>query len=570
MVVNFFKKIFNSCDWICAALAPAVLAVLLLPSAPLPAQSLSGLLGVKTSPPAAATPVDSLGRTTPRSAVFNFLEACHSQRYLLAARYLDLTRIPSSERRVQGAKLASQLADILDKDPNFELQRLSDAPAGDAGDGLAPDLDTLVKLNADEGTTLFLQRVQQQGIEVWVVSADSVTHISDLDELEGASALEKKMPRFLVQHKILDTSLWVWLGLIILTLLLFVLSGLLSRLFLAISTPVIKRFASSFANYRLVSLTDPLRLLISLAVFRASMEIVTPSALLRDYLIKLLAFLSTLGLAALAMRVIDLVFTHMQNRNAAERTLSASVLPLGMRVVRIGIFLIAALVILASWGYNTNALLAGLGVGGLAVALAAQKTIENLFGAIALVSDRPVLVGDYCQFGTQTGTVEDIGLRSTRIRTNDRTLVTIPNSNFSTMVIENFSRRDRIWFHPTLRLRRDTPPDKVREMIDAVAAILREDPMIQAAAVPVRFTKITDYSIELEIFAYVASSDLDEYLKVQTEVLLKFLEAGRLHGVGLSVPVAESVAINPPASSPLADSNSRPAAAPPAPPPLPG
>jgi MscS family membrane protein len=161
-------------------------------------------------------------------------------------------------------------------------------------------------------------------------------------------------------------------------------------------------------------------------------------------------------------------------------------------------------------------------------------------------------------------------LRSTRIRTNDRTLVTIPNSNFSTMVIENFSRRDRIWFHPTLRLRRDTPPDKVREMIDAVAAILREDPMIQAAAVPVRFTKITDYSIELEIFAYVASSDLDEYLKVQTEVLLKFLEAGRLHGVGLSVPVAESVAINPPASSPLADSNSRPAAAPPAPPPLPG
>ena len=161
--------------------------------------------------------------------------------------------------------------------------------------------------------------------------------------------------------------------------------------------------------------------------------------------------------------------------------------------MRIGVFLVAGLVILASWGYNTNAILAGLGVGGLAVALAAQKTIENLFGAVALISDRPVLVGDFCQFGTLTGTVEDIGLRSTRIRTNDRSMVTIPNSSFSTMTIENFSRRDRIWFHPTLRLRRDTAPEKVSEMMAATIAVLKDHPMVQIGDVPVRFIKITDY-----------------------------------------------------------------------------
>jgi MscS family membrane protein len=518
----------------------------------------------------ARKPVDSLSRTTPRSAVFNFLEACHAQRYILAARYLDLSRIPASERRVQGPKLAAQLADILDKDPNFELERLSDALAGDTADGLAPNLETLVTLNAGQDSTLFLQRVQQEGIEVWVVAADSVPRIADLDSLEGESAIEKKMPPFFVHHKILDTSLWVWIGLTVLVLLLFVLSRLLSRLFLAIFTPIVNRFSKPLENYRLVSLTDPLRLLISLAVFRAAMELATPSALLRDYLVKILAFLSTLGLAALAMRIIDIAFTHVQSRNASERRLSASVLPLGMRVVRIGIFLIAALVILASWGYNTNAILAGLGVGGLAVALAAQKTIENLFGALALISDRPVLVGDFCQFGTQSGTVEDIGLRSTRIRTNDRTMVTIPNSNFSTMIIENLSRRDRIWFHPTLRLRRDTSAAKLREMMDAAATILREDPMVQAASVPVRFTKITDYSLDLEIFAYVATSDFDEYLKVQTEVLLKLLEAGRQTGIGFAVPIAESVTINPPAPGPLANLDFRPNVAPPAAPPPPG
>jgi len=549
------KKFFKFCDWVYAlkrgAKLVCVLAAMLLSTITAPAQSLSGLLG--TSPPDSTkqAPVDPLNRTTPRSAIFNFLEACHAERYRLAARYLDLSKVPADERQKQGPELAKQLADILDRDPDFEVDLLSDTPQGNLNDGLTPDLEALVQLNAGaEPPALLLQRIQEQGIEVWVVSSDSVLRISDVDAMESESAIEKKMPSVLVKHKILDTPLWIWIALAALALLLLVLSRLLSRLFLAIFTPLADRFAKSLRSYRLESLTDPLRLLISLVVFRAAMEIVTPSALLREYLFKLLAFLATLGVAALAMRIIDIASTHIKGRSGTERALAYSVFPLGLRIVRIGIFLIAGLVILASWGYNTNAILAGLGVGGLAVALAAQKTIENLFGAVALISDRPVLVGDFCQFGTLTGTVEDIGLRSTRIRTNDRTMVTIPNSSFSTMTIENFSRRDRIWFHPTLRLRRDTAPEKVGEMMDAIVAVLREIPMVQIGDVPVRFTKITDYSLDLEIFAYVATPDLDEYLKVQTELLLKLLEAGRQHGVGFAVQVAESITINPPTINP--------------------
>lgn len=574
IALSFSIKFLNFCDWtraVTRAAWPLVfIGALLLSPEVLLAQSLSGLLGTPAPASTKQAPVDPLNRTTPRSAIFNFLGACHAERYRLAARYLDLSKIPADQRYQLGPELAKQLADILDRDPRFEVDLLSDSPEGTLNDGLAPDLDPLVKLTTgDESSALLLQRIQQQGLEVWLVSSDSVPRIADIDAMESASEIEKKMPSVLVKHRILDTPIWIWIALTVLTLLLFVLSRMLSILFLAIFAPLADRFDKSLKNYRLESLTDPLRLLISLAVFRAAMEFVTPSALLRDYLLKLMAFLATLGIAALAMRMIDIASTRIQGRSGTERALAYSVFPLGLRIVRIGVFLIAALVILASWGYNTNAILAGLGVGGLAVALAAQKTIENLFGAVALISDRPVLVGDFCQFGTLTGTVEDIGLRSTRVRTNDRTMVTIPNSSFSTMTIENFSRRDRMWFHPTLRLRRDTTPEKVKEMMDTTFAILRDHPQVQPADVPVRFIKITDYSLDLEVFAYVDTPNFDEYLKVQTALLLKLLEAAQRHGVGFAIPVAESITINPPDPILPGRSDSRPGAEPQSePPPL--
>jgi len=157
-----------------------------------------------------------------------------------------------------------------------------------------------------------------------------------------------------------------------------------------------------------------------------------------------------------------------------------------------------------------------------------------------LISDRPVLVGDFCQFGGQVGTVEDIGLRSTRIRTLDRTLVTVPNSQFSTMTLENFAKRDKMWFHPTIRLRRQTSPEQVRQMMQAIREILAKHEMVDAAGVPLRFTKITDQSLDLDIFAYVLTPESNRFLEVQTELLLQILEASHRLGIGLSVPFQEA------------------------------
>ena len=118
--------------------------------------------------------------------------------------------------------------------------------------------------------------------------------------------------------------------------------------------------------------------------------------------------------------------------------------PLARRTLKVFVALVALLAVVQNLGFNVTGILAGLGIGGLAVALAAQKSIENLFGGLSLIADQPVRVGDICRFGSQQGTVEDIGLRSTRVRTLDRTVVTIPNADFATMQIENFGTRDRM------------------------------------------------------------------------------------------------------------------------------
>jgi len=474
--------------------------------------------------------------------MYKFLEACNEGKYTLAAQYLDLRKLSAKKRESEGSELARNLKTLLDRNYRFQLSKLSDSPEGDKNDALLPNVDELATFDLNgQAVRLNLERVEQQpaGL-IWLVSSDSVSQIPDLNAYLGESALEKHLPSALVNTKLLGAPLWVWLALILLAVLLSVISRWLSKLLIAVLKPVMARYVKSFHPQRLEALAEPLRLLLSVMVYRASLAFI-PTALLRDALLKLLILLFMLGAASLLMRLVDVVSDTVISRlDHRERALTYSIFPLGIRFVKILIFCFAVLVVLQQWGYNTSTILAGVGVGGIAIALAAQKTIENLFGGISLISDRPVLVGDVCQFGGQLGTVEDIGLRSTRIRTNDRTLVTVPNSQFSTMTLENYSRRDRMWFHPTIRLRRDTSPDQVREMMNAINGILEKHEKVDASGVPLRFSKISDQSLDVDIFAYVQTIDGNEFLRIQTELLLQILEASYRLGIGLAVPFQES------------------------------
>jgi len=151
-----------------------------------------------------------------------------------------------------------------------------------------------------------------------------------------------------------------------------------------------------------------------------------------------------------------------------------------------------------------------------------------------------VLVGDVCRFGDRVGTVMHIGLRSTRIRTPDRTIICVPNSQFSAMALENISSRDKIWFHPKLHLRRDTTTDQLQQVLASIGKILAETPKVEAGKIPVRFIDVGDYSLNLEVDAYVATADYNDFLVIQQDILIRMLQAVERSGTALAVPLQET------------------------------
>ena len=152
------------------------------------------------------------------------------------------------------------------------------------------------------------------------------------------------------------------------------------------------------------------------------------------------------------------------------------------------------------------------------MALAAQKTVEHLFGGLTLIADQPVKVGDFCRFGDQVGTVERIGLRSTRVRTLDRTVVSVPNGDFAKLRLENFAERDRIWLRVMLGLRYETTPDQLRHVLVDLHELLYAHPRIDPDPARVRFVGFGAYTLDVEIYAYVRTADYNEFLAVREDL----------------------------------------------------
>jgi Small-conductance mechanosensitive channel len=489
----------------------------------------AGALGGQTPVPETK---DTLGRRTPQESIFQFLEACHARDYGKAVHYLDLRRMPPERRAKEGPDLARQLEDLLDDTP-FDITTLSRDPEGDQSDGLSPDVERLDTFHIDgETLELQLERVQlKPGFHVWLVSAGSVAMIPKAHQLVAETPFEKKLPQQLVTFEILDTPVWRWIALVVMAVALWMAAGVVAWALVAMVRPLVA--APEFRS--------PLRICLAVAGFRAAMELAPPATLARLFIERALGLMFALALAWVGSVVVDRIAGRWHSRlDPRVQVMSYSVLPLGRQMLKLSLFLVAILGVLSVWGYNTSTILAGLGVGGLAVALAAQKTIENLFGGISVIGDRPVLVGDLCRFGDRTGTVMHIGLRSTRIRTPERTVISVPNGQFSSMALENISGRDKIWFHPTLNLRRDTTSEQLRRVLGSFGEILRSNPKVETGTIPVRFIGVGPFSLDVEVAVYLKTSDNDEFLALQQELLLAMLQAVERAGTALAVPLQES------------------------------
>jgi MscS family membrane protein len=215
---------------------------------------------------------------------------------------------------------------------------------------------------------------------------------------------------------------------------------------------------------------------------------------------------------------------------------SAAVLRLLRRVMD-GVILFAGLMFtLHHFGINPTAALAGLGVGGIAIALAAQKTLENVIAGISLIADRAVCVGDALKVGDIAGTVEEVGLRSTRIRTLDRTVLWVPNGQIANMSLEKLSVRDKFWFHPVFGLRYETTTRQLHSMIDDIRKLITSHTSVDPASVHVRLLRLGPFSLDMETTAFLFVRDWNEFLEIQQSLLLSIIDIIREAGTDIAIP----------------------------------
>ncbi|RJF63836.1 mechanosensitive ion channel family protein [Rhodopseudomonas palustris] len=486
--------------------------------------------------PAAKTEkvADPLGRETPAGMVAGFISAAAEQNYEKAAQYLDL----SQEKGAWGPSVAQQLQRILDQGGYvFSRLRLSAEPAGDVDDGLPPDQDKFGAVRTTNGSVdLIAQQVaDKDGNKIWLVSSRTVAELPSLSRTVISSMVDRLLPYSLRDdYRFAGVPVGHWLAVLALAVVSFLLVWAIISSLLWVVFKIRNRQDSRIRRVLSAS-AFPIRLFFTVWMLRVTMVLAGVSIVARQHMSSVTEIIGWIALSWIIWRVVDALGDYTVARMTLRGRLSMlSAVTFVRRVVKFALVAFAVIAGLNALGYNVTAGLAALGIGGIAIALGAQKTIEHLVGSLTLVTDQPMRVGDFCKFGDTMGTIEDIGMRSTRIRTLDRTLITVPNGNLAALPIENFSRRDKFWFHPTLDLRYETTPDQLRTLMESIRELLLDHPKVDSPG-RVRMIGFSPNSLKVEIFCYVHCIDGDEFLEVQEELYLRLMELIEASGTGFAL-----------------------------------
>jgi len=445
--------------------------------------------------PTPEIPADEFGRGSPRGTVRGYFSASREGDYEKAANYLDLRRIPDD-----GPTLARQLRTILSRTLWVDFELLSPEHKGRSNDGLPPHRERLGTIDTKAGKVdILLQSVPRgDGVSIWKFAGATVAQVPDLYAEFGYGVLEQFLPEFFFKKKFLDIVLWQWIGLLVLVLLAAVASWLLTVVAVRVLKPLIARTKTPIDDRLLSEAPGPIRLTMAILVFHLGLLSLGLGVAARAFLSNLLSGLLIVAVTWLLVRLTDVLSSIANERLLKRGRVSAtSLVPPGRKFVKVIVVILAFVAILNNFGFNVAALVAGLGVGGIAVALAAQRTIENLFGGIVLYSDRPVRVGDFCRFGDKMGTVEEIGIRSTRIRTLDHTVISIPNATFSNMEIDNITARERIRLLAVITVRYETSPNQLRYILVEIRKLLYSHERVIPDTPRVRFINFGAYSLDI-------------------------------------------------------------------------
>jgi len=349
--------------------------------------------------------------------------------------------------------------------------------------------------------------------------------------------LADHIPAVLLRPGPFDLRLWQWLALPVAVAIAWLGGLLLGWLVRSWFARLARRSATEWDD----ALLDRSRLPLAMASMVAVSFLLLPLLALGDsaraVAERVLRSALFIAFVWILFRTIDVTQSIVSRAAwATTHPLSRSLLPLGTRVLKVGVLAVTAVAMLAQLGYPVASLVAGLGIGGLAVALAAQKTLENLFGAFSIGVDQPLREGDFVKIEDFVGTVESVGLRSTRVRTLDRTLISIPNGKLAELRVESYSARDRIRLACTLGLVYGTSSTTLRGILDSWERALRAQPKIWNDSVVVRFKEFGQSSLDVEVMAWFLTQDWNEFQLIRQEVLLDFMGVVEAAGSSFAFP----------------------------------
>ncbi|PVB61115.1 mechanosensitive ion channel protein MscS [Labrenzia sp. 011] len=457
-----------------------------------------------------------------------------------AAQTFDLSEIPVTSRESTGIEIALQLQEILDRIPPTDISAIPGFPPGQfthssnrtglPGRWLLPSTSIGI-MRQEDG--------EQQ--EHYLFSKDSVRRIPSDYAVVSALPLQADRGEDLFQYynytpgnfiaprwyefiqdgpewlhlHLADQAYWQWLALLLLVAVYAASVGFFVRWrrWRAVSVDERTRVGHSILN--------PLLVILGAVAFRYLCEEqinITGKVLVAVATITTAVIWS--ATAWLVYHVLQLIYLwFVSSPGTARQGLDVSLLRTGFRVFSLAISLIVLGYGATQIGIPIYGVIAGLGVGGLAIALAAQPTIENLIGGIILYADRMVRVGEFCKFDELAGTIESIGIRSTRIRALDRTVITIANSDLARRKIINYSERDQFHFRHTLTLQYKTAPEVLKATLVVIRDYLKDNEKVVADPMRVLLIGFNDYAVKIEVYAYVICPDYAAFLETQEEML---------------------------------------------------
>lgn len=498
-------------------------------ASPLHAQ-LPGLASRTTAEPPA---VLSTASNSPRAAVQEYLRLTTAGDYDAAAAGLSI----SPSQRTRGGVLARRLRTVLDQRLALDPRAVSPLAVGDTADGEA-SADRLGVIAGTGGREDAVTLVRSPDGTRWVFAPATVSQVDYWFENLGNPWLRDRLPPALMGEGPLRVFYWQWIGIGIAIPMLFLLTWLVTALARSLLARITRRTETSWDDLLAEHLRSPFRLWVAALVAGPLLALLDLNARLSAFVTATVRVMVLLSLFWALLRAIRLMQQRMENVAwAAGQTQQARTLaPLVGNFLRVTLVIVAVLVALAQFGYPVGTLLAGLGIGGIAVALAAQKTVEHLFGSVSLAADKAFRVGDWVRAGTTEGTVERIGLRSTSFRTNDRTVVRVPNGRLADERIETFGERDRMLLRTDLDLMLSTPLAQVEHTRDDIHALLTVHPLVWPDTIRVHVVAFTDSAIRLNVMAWFLTADYDEFLRIRHQLLLEFMGIIERNGSSFAFP----------------------------------